>query len=432
MPEEKKNMPTVDDQYQLLINARNLHYDNLNKWLMSFYVIIGALFVAMQAIHIGDHPHRYFELGIAIAGYIVSIAAFLSCKGYYYWETNWIMLVHDYEERKIARLEDRTYGVFGNMEANKSLWNPIMGANVSTTKVALAMTSIITVLWGAIIIYFSINLLEWFPDAEIVTKIGPALFVSAFITWLISALCAAILPSDLSPLKDRELNQKEENYMDKLNKRIAWIIGSSVAVIVIIIGICYLLSEILNLFETDTAFYVKVGISLLALATAVLGVYLTYTIQTTIIKTKAKNRERDEFTQRLQIYIDNLDKVNIDLLSLQDAVNKGKRPTNITIACANVLCSQAYMSYYAFQDLISCKFYQTTFAAIKNANMYYEEIPSHLSQISDLAYACMTDISHANELIGKVNDLNNISADFHREIYRVLYPNQASLEEKTI
>lgn len=432
MAEEKKNMPSVDGQYKRLIEARNFHYDNLNKWLMSFYVIIGALFVAMQAVHIGDHLHRYLELGIALAGYIVSIAAYLSCKGYYYWETNWIMLVHDYEERRISNLEERTYGIFGNMGANKSIWNPIKGANVSTTKVALAMTSVITILWGTIIIYFSINLLEWFPDAKIVTKVGPALIVSAFTTWLLSALCAAILPSDLSSLKDRELNQKEENYMDKLNKRLAWIIGISAFVIMAIIGICAILSEYFELFEAQTTFYVKIGVSLIALAVAVIGVYLTYTIQTTIIKTKAKNRERDEFTQRLQIYIDNLDKVNIDVLSFQDAVNKGKRPTNVTIACANVLCSQAYMAYYAFQDLVSCKFYRATFATINDADLYHKDIPSQLSKISDLAYVCMTDISKANLLIGLVNDLNNDSADFHREIYQILYPNQESLEERTV
>ena len=90
------------------------------------------------------------------------------------------------------------------------------------------------------------------------------------------------------------------------------------------------------------------------------------------------------------------------------------------------------MTYYAFQDLISCKFYLTTFAAIKNADMYYEDIPSRLSQISDLAYTCMTDISQANKLIGLVNDLNNLSADFHREIYQVLYPNKETLGERIV
>lgn len=430
MAEEKKNMSMVDDQYQRLIDARNIHYDNLNKWLMSFYVIIGALFVAMQAIHIGDHLHRYFELGIAIAGYIVSIAAFLSCKGYYYWEINWIMLVHDYEEIKITRLEDRTYGVFGNMEANKSIWNPIKGANVSTTKVALVMTSIITVLWGAIIIYFSINLLEWFPDAKIVAKVGTALIVSAFITWLISALCAVILHSNMSPLKDRELKQKEESYMDKLNKRIVKIICISIVAIIAIVGLCVLLSEAFNLFKADTTFYVKVGISLLALATAGIGVYLTYTIQTTIIKVNAKNRGRDEFTQRLQLYTEGLNKVNIDLQLLQDAIKVSRSITNITITSANVLCSQAYMTYYAFQDLISCEFYQTTFAVIKNVEMYHEDISSCLSKISNSAYICMTDVAIANELIGLVNYLNNNSANFHREIYQILYPKQKTMEER--
>ena len=423
MDQEEK----IQKQYNRLIIARNFHYENLNKWLITFYAIIGALFLALHTLHASEYMHRHMELCVAIAGYIVSVGAILSIKGYAYWEINWIMLIHDFEDRYVP-INNRVYGVFANMDANKSIWHPTMGANVSTTKVALAITSIVAVLWGTMVLYFGINLLNWGPDASRFEKIAPSLVVSVIATFGFVALLASLLRSDLSPLKDRELNQKEENYMDKLNKRIAWIIGISVAVIIAIVSLC----AYYNVFEADTAFYVKVGISLLALATAGLGVYLTYTIQTTIIKTKAKNRERDEFTQRLQIYIDNLDKVNIDVLSFQDAVNKGKRPTNVTIACANVLCSQAYLAYYAFQDLVSCKFYRATFATINNADLYHKDIPSQLSKISDLAYVCMTDISKANLLIGLVNDLNNDSADFHREIYQILYPNQESLEERTV
>ena len=68
-------MPTVNDQFQRLLAARNFHYDNLNKWLMTFYVIIGALFVAFYSVD--ENEYRFI---VAIVGYLVSLSAFLSGK----------------------------------------------------------------------------------------------------------------------------------------------------------------------------------------------------------------------------------------------------------------------------------------------------------------------------------------------------------------
>lgn len=153
MVEEKKNMLTVDDQYQRLIDARNFHYNNLNKWLMAFYVIIGALLVAFYNLY----PLNIAIL-IAILGYVISIGAFLSIKGYFYWEVNWIMLIHHFEKVHFKNRDERVYSVFANKETNNSL-NPIKGANVSTTKVALVMTTLIIVVWGVIVFYMGINYL---------------------------------------------------------------------------------------------------------------------------------------------------------------------------------------------------------------------------------------------------------------------------------
>ena len=87
----------IDKQYQRLIEARNFHYENLNKWLSFFYVAMGAIFAGYCTI---SNKGENIGLEILIIGvlYLVSICAYLSCKGYCYWENNWIMLLHDFEK----------------------------------------------------------------------------------------------------------------------------------------------------------------------------------------------------------------------------------------------------------------------------------------------------------------------------------------------
>lgn len=143
-----------EKQYDRLIKARNYHYDNLNKWLMTFYAIIGALFIAFYKLY----PHGIAVL-IAILGYGISIGTLFSIKGYFYWEVNWIMLVHHFEKVNYKKKDDRVYSVFANIDANNSSC-PTEGANISTTKVALAITTFIAIIWGMISFYYGVNLLE--------------------------------------------------------------------------------------------------------------------------------------------------------------------------------------------------------------------------------------------------------------------------------
>jgi hypothetical protein len=206
---EKENMTQeekMQKQYDRLINARNYHYDNLNKWLMTFYVILGALFVAFYTIH-SRKPELGVEIIVAMVGYIVSIAALLSGKGYYYWETNWIMLVHDFERRHIEPQEDRVYSVFANMSANNSICCPTKGANISTSKVALAITAFISWLWGTIMIYF---ILKWLscPCLEkcecmkaLLAGLGSYPMTRGLV-WLGGKL----FPSDMKPLDDLQIH----------------------------------------------------------------------------------------------------------------------------------------------------------------------------------------------------------------------------------
>jgi len=213
MPEEKKNMPTVDDQYQRLIKARNFHYENLNKWLITFYAIIGALFLALYTLHASEHLHRHMELCIAIVGYVVSLGALLSIKGYYYWEYHWIERLYRFERQVYHYDHDelQVYSAFADKIKHNKPRCLIDSANVSTTKVSLFITAFVTVLWGMMVIYFSNNLwLHW--NRYIVVPLATAL--SFGLTWLLAWGGAKWLHSDLENLDDLK-HPKNETDMEK-------------------------------------------------------------------------------------------------------------------------------------------------------------------------------------------------------------------------
>lgn len=224
MPEEKKNMPTIDDQYQRLIEARNFHYNNLNKWLMSFYAIIAALFVAFYTLHTKGAKLEV-EIIVALVGYIVSIAAFLSGKGYYYWETNWIMLVHHFEKTYLKEIAEKygddmlVYSVFANKKANNDLCSLTKGANISTTKVALAITGFIMCLWGMIVIYMGIKLLPSSNSSyPMWGKILFSFFASIVLTHCLIRFGGKKLESDMQPLDDLCINDNNKDKSIQLGK----------------------------------------------------------------------------------------------------------------------------------------------------------------------------------------------------------------------
>lgn len=194
-----------EKQYKRLIDARNFHYENLNKWLLTFYAIIGALFVALWTLHKEAALHQYMELCIAIVGYVVSVGAILSIKGYYYWETNWIMLVHHFEKVNIENKEDRVYSVFANKSINNSACCPISGANISTSKVALAITWFISQVWGMIVIYFFLDMMKCDCLKEACCQLIVAILASIILTQMLIVIGVNLLASDLSNLDDLKI-----------------------------------------------------------------------------------------------------------------------------------------------------------------------------------------------------------------------------------
>ena len=144
---------TLEDRYKTLIEARNFHYDNFNKWMTYFYVAIGALFVGYCTIISSDKSLPQVEYLLSILGFIVSLLWYWSAKGYYYWNINFINLINYYEETLLKFDEkERVYFVFANKETQNNYFSPLSGANISSSKIAILFSFIISTVWGFIVI----------------------------------------------------------------------------------------------------------------------------------------------------------------------------------------------------------------------------------------------------------------------------------------
>jgi hypothetical protein len=189
----------MQKQYDRLIAARNYHYDNLNKWLMSFYVIIGALFVAFYSVK------SQYQIIIAAVGYVVSLSAWLSAKGYSYWENIWIEKIQRFE-KNILKFPDEML-VYSNdnvdTDVHNNLFRPFKGANISTTKVAIFMTAFVTIAWGFLVMMLLFNIKN---ETE---RVLVAMVMSIVLSYLFMIVGTKLLPS---------IEKKEEKPQKKIKK----------------------------------------------------------------------------------------------------------------------------------------------------------------------------------------------------------------------
>ena len=202
--DDKEKREMMDKQYERLIKARNFHYENLNKWLTFFYVAIGAIFAGFCTLYKEGSP-KLLVLVMAVL-YMVSLCAYLSCKGYYYWENHWIIFLQDFERKYFADKEDglRVYSVFANKEKLHEPYNAVGGANVSTTKVSLFLTLTIATISGAILIYYITKEIGFVCACKCY-----AIFVSFMESGILTTILALIgmhfLKSNLEKLDDMKL-----------------------------------------------------------------------------------------------------------------------------------------------------------------------------------------------------------------------------------
>ncbi len=193
--------------FDRLINARNFHYQNFSIWMTFFTVIIGALFVGLY--NIDSSKNNIPVLIILICGYISSFCFFISAKGYVYWETNWISLIHKYEEK--LNDEDKIYSVFADKNYNNNVFIPFSGASFSTSKIVLFLAFCITICWGYLL---SSNIFCFIGLNHII------LFIISSIAFTIVLLYLTkfFLKTNMNPLKNLGLNSKNNVNFDELKK----------------------------------------------------------------------------------------------------------------------------------------------------------------------------------------------------------------------
>ncbi|MBQ7382642.1 MAG: hypothetical protein IJV61_06455 [Paludibacteraceae bacterium] len=197
---ETKEMSFEERQYQRLIDARNFHYENFNKWSLYFYAIIAALFVGYYNVK----DSVVLSMVIAAVGYVVSICCHLSGKGYYYWENNWIKLIMHYEKQVWPlKKEESVYSIFADEKGLSNYWCIHKGANISSSKLSLIVSFTITSAWAILI---SMQLASDMCYCCIALAIMGAIFG----TWVLSALVGWVLHSDLTNHDDLRLPAKEE------------------------------------------------------------------------------------------------------------------------------------------------------------------------------------------------------------------------------
>lgn len=150
---EKHKSPNAKERYELIVRARNFHYENYNKWMTYFYVAISAIFLSFFTILSKPereiHDKFFIETALLTLGYIVSLLWYWSCKGYYFWNINFISIVNYYEIEVFKwKDEERIYNLFYDKSKQNNYGSPISGANISTSKVAILFAYIISFFFG--------------------------------------------------------------------------------------------------------------------------------------------------------------------------------------------------------------------------------------------------------------------------------------------
>lgn len=441
MAEEKKNinnnmedkeMSFEERQYQRLIEARNFHYENFNKWSLYFYAIIAALFVgyyemaksATSAITVNKIVIVIW--GILIIGYICSMCCHLCGRGYYYWENSWISLIHNYEKRILdgtkKNISNRVYSVFADIKGLDYFWRPLYGTNVSSSRLSLFVSFSITCAWGYLI---SANILD-FQRISTPLKILMYIGISCAITYILTLIGAKWINSDLSEfendgdlkLKQKEEMEKEEKQLkDASSKHGFWIIPVVGGVLLIIsIVIIFLIGKAHDKEVMDILIQTILGF--LSLIATSLGIYIAYIIQKEISLRNTKNRENDVFQEKIRYYITQIDKLNHTYQSMI-----GANEVAFKAACANTLSTEAMLVSYALSDIVHDNLYKDYVQRDADAMDACKELFPRLESLSDNSLILSSgDLSIEKNIKELVQEINNNYALIQHSIYYFLHP----------
>ena len=96
--------------------------------------------------------------------------------------------------------KDRVYFVFANKKTQNNYINPISGANISTSKVAILFSFIITISWGILLLKEFLQ--NDFCCIFVISIIGTILFI-----WILGK---TVLKSKINHFPNLKIKQKKE------------------------------------------------------------------------------------------------------------------------------------------------------------------------------------------------------------------------------
>lgn len=212
----------IFEQYKNAVNARNFHYDNFNRWTTYFYVAIGSVFfayislVSAEQLHIKWSEFIMVKFGLLFLNFIISFFWFIANKGYYYWNIHWINLVHHFE-REILELnvQHRVFNVVSNKTEQDDIYDPIKGANISTSKVTILFSFIVCLINGILFFYIffnSITISEYIPINSHLFKIFFSTSISLFFIFLMLSVSEIYLKGYIKHMFDLKFDLYKKPY----------------------------------------------------------------------------------------------------------------------------------------------------------------------------------------------------------------------------
>lgn len=216
----EKEVINLEKRYEILINARNFHYENFNKWMSYFYVMIASVILGFSYIitksNTYDVEYKNELIFLALIGFSISLLWYWANKGYYYWNINFITLVNHYEKNLLNFKEsERIYFVFANKDSQNDYLNPIGGANISTSKISILLSYLFTIFFGT---YASFNFLKDCILCREILFIISLIIPIFFIVILSIFFAKPYLKSYNDHFPDLEINaKKSSDYKDPNN-----------------------------------------------------------------------------------------------------------------------------------------------------------------------------------------------------------------------
>ncbi len=211
---------TLKDKYEILIKARNFHYENFNKRMAYFYVMIGSIILGFSYIISKDSNYsKNYEkeiLILTVIGFIISLLWHWANKGYYYWNINFITLINHYEKNILKLKEsERLYFVFANKTVQNNYLNPLEGANISTSKISIILSYLFALFFGSY--GFTQILADCITCSIVLISVGAVSTV--FLIGLLSlAIAKTMLASNHKHFPDLKIDStKESEYSDNNN-----------------------------------------------------------------------------------------------------------------------------------------------------------------------------------------------------------------------